>query len=372
MMQSAFSTTSTSILLVDDEEAILDSVESLLKQFGYRCQKARNADEAMPILRQEQVDISILDIAMPGGSGLELIEFMHTHCPDTGIIMLSGLTSRSSVVESLRGGADDFLVKPTTSDELMASIKRVSERRRVLTENRLYAKELEHRVSERTCELQDALAQIEENYQQTLQTLGAALDTRDVATQSHSERVTQYALAIGRMMEMAHGDLTTLRRGVYLHDIGKIGIPDHILLKPDVLTPEEYTIMKTHPYLGMQLISRIEFLKDAADIVYSHHERFDGTGYPRRLRGDQIPLGARIFAVVDTLDAMTSTRPYRKALSFDTAREEIARCSGTQFDPSVVEAFFAIPKDRWTEIRHSLVDNVPVGTFSNSYHPSQS
>jgi putative nucleotidyltransferase with HDIG domain len=356
MMHLTWAPTTAFILVVDDDEPVLDSVESVLDQFGYRCQKARTVEEAIPILQQQQVHIALLDISMPGRSGLELIEFINTHCLDTGIIMLSGLKTLSSIIESLRGGADDYLVKPATSDELMASIERVIERRRAMSERRRYAQELEHSVSERTSELQDALAQIEETYQQTLQTLGAALDTRDVATQSHSERVTQYALAIGRMMEMPHGDLITLKRGVYLHDIGKIGIPDRILLKPDTLTPEEYTIMKTHPHLGMQLISRIEFLKDAADIVHSHHERFDGTGYPRHLKGHQIVLGARIFGVVDTLDAMTSTRPYREALSFDTAREEIARCSGTQFDPTVVEAFFAVPKDRWIQIRDDLAE----------------
>jgi HD-GYP domain-containing protein (c-di-GMP phosphodiesterase class II) len=157
---------------------------------------------------------------------------------------------------------------------------------------------------------------------------------------------------------MSEGELTTLERGVYLHDIGKIGIPDRILLNPRSLTPEERNIMKTHCELGFRLASRVEFLREASTIILAHHERYDGTGYPRGLQGDAIPFGARLFGVIDTLDAMTSDRPYRPARSFEEAREEICRWSGVQFDPMIVEAFASLPLETWQAVRASVTSRV--------------
>src|SRR5207249_9956311 len=188
------------------------------------------------------------------------------------------------------------------------------------------------------------------SYEDTLKALAAALDTRDTETLGHSSRVSEYTIAIAQRMGVQEPVLTDIRRGALLHDVGKIGIPDAVLRKPGKLSPEEWVEMKRHPEIGHRILSGISFLERSLPIVISHQERFDGSGYPQGLRGEEIPLGARIFAVVDTLDAMTSDRPYRRALSYETARQEIIRNSGIQFDPSVVEVFLSIPPDDWKAV----------------------
>jgi HD-GYP domain-containing protein (c-di-GMP phosphodiesterase class II) len=227
-------------------------------------------------------------------------------------------------------------------------------KRQLILGGKAYQAMLESEVQQRTREFAQVIRHLEATYRATLKALGAALDTRDVETHAHSERVAQYALTLGRLLAMPEPDLITLERGVYLHDIGKIGIPDRVLLKQDRLTPEEWEIMRRHSQLGFRLASRVDFLKGASKIILTHHERYDGSGYPYGLKGDAIPFGARIFAVVDTLDAMTSDRPYRKALSFQQAREEIGQFSGKQFDPQIVDAFLAAPEHTWTDIRESV------------------
>src|SRR2546425_6693941 len=191
----------------------------------------------------------------------------------------------------------------------------------------------------------------EMTYDETLEALGAALELRDTDTAGHSRRVSLYCLELARPMGCSNEQLKEIARGAYLHDIGKIGIPDAILLKPGKLTEQEMAIMQTHARIGYELVHRIAFLAPAAEIVLTHQERYDGTGYPQRLSKNQIPIGSRIFAVADTLDAMTSDRPYRRALPFSAAREEIIRESGRQFDPEVVKVFLSLPQTVWEEIR---------------------
>ena len=209
-------------------------------------------------------------------------------------------------------------------------------------------------VERRTHQLQIAMKRIERAYDETLEALGAALDLRDTETAGHSRRVSLYCLEIARAMGCTNEQLKTIARGSYLHDIGKIGIPDSVLLKQGKLTPEEMAIMQTHVRIGYELLSRIPFLASASEIVLAHQERYDGAGYPQGLLEEEIPLGARIFAVADTLDAMTSDRPYRQALPFQTAREEIIRESGKQFDPDVVRVFLALPQNTWENIRQQV------------------
>jgi len=183
--------------------------------------------------------------------------------------------------------------------------------------------------------------------------LASALDLKDAETEGHCQRVTAMTIVMARAMGVGEAELRQIARGAFLHDIGKMGIPDSILRKPGPLTPEETTIMRTHCDIGYQVLERIPFLREASEIVLSHQEKFDGSGYPRNLKGDQIPLGARVFAVADTLDAMISDRPYRKALPLGEAKEEIRRHAGTQFDPRVVEIFDTIPDTVWVELRQN-------------------
>jgi putative nucleotidyltransferase with HDIG domain len=215
-------------------------------------------------------------------------------------------------------------------------------------ENDAYRTKLESLVTARTQQWKAALGDLERSYDITLEALGDALDLKDAETERHTRRVTAYTIAIARKMGLPKEKILIIARGAFLHDIGKIGIPDHILRKPGKLTEAETAIIWEHAYSGYKMLAKIPFLAEASEIVYSHHECFDGSGYPRGLKGEEIPLGARIFAIADTLDAMTSDHLSRPASSFDEAREEIEKCSGRQFDPAVVKAFLEMPTDSGT------------------------
>jgi putative nucleotidyltransferase with HDIG domain len=233
-------------------------------------------------------------------------------------------------------------------------VDRALERRRLLIENRHHRKKLEEEIRLRTFELNKTLHDVEESYKITLEAMVTALDAREHETQAHSQRVREYTITLAQQLGLKHGDLIQVARGALLHDIGKIGVPDSILLKPGKLDDEEWVEMKKHPQIGYNILKSIEFLSSAAEIVLCHQERWDGTGYPNGLAGSDIPLGARIFAIADTMDAMTSDRPYRRAMTFGAAWKEIRRCSGTQFDPYVVNAFLNLPLDSWIAIHDSV------------------
>jgi putative nucleotidyltransferase with HDIG domain len=251
----------------------------------------------------------------------------------------------------MRIGALDYILKPFRLAEITTSVREALQRRQNLLEQTQRMQLLEETVNERTAELRRLLDRLHDASEITLEALVAALDAREHETQAHSKRVSEYTLYLAREMSVDALELDVIRRGAMLHDIGKIGIPDSILLKPGKLTDEEWVGMQKHPQIGYWILDGIEALKPASDIVLSHHERHDGTGYPRKLSADRIPLGARIFSVADTLDVMTSDRPYRKALSYEDARSEISRFSGTQFDSEVVKYFLRVRPDVWTEIR---------------------
>jgi response regulator RpfG family c-di-GMP phosphodiesterase len=261
-----------------------------------------------------------------------------------------------TAVESLKFGAYDFIMKPVHMDELLAAGERALEHRGLLIERREHQVVLERRVEEATRELGSTLRELESTYRTTLEALGSAIDTRDLGTHAHSRRVRGYSLAIARAYGMSEIDLRDLEHGVLLHDIGKFGIPDAILLKPGPLTPAEWKIMRTHPEIGRQLVEQIPFLRGAVPIVYHHHERWDGTGYPLGLKAERIPLGARIFAVADAFDAMTFDRPYSRAISLEAARREIERSAGSHFDPRVVQTFLGLPLEVFETIRRQSVE----------------
>ncbi|HET6369814.1 MAG TPA: HD domain-containing phosphohydrolase [Nitrospiria bacterium] len=342
------------ILVVENEENIRALLQEVLLAEGYDCDAAVNGANALEKLRCREYHLVLTDILMPVKSGMDLLKEARILSPDTAFIMVTAVNDTETAIEAMRLGADNYLLKPFNVAEVAIGVQKALHRRRLMLENRDYQQNLERRVQERTEQLRDTLTRLEGSYQSTLDLLRAALDTRDVETYAHSERVTRYTLRLAREVGMVGRELEILEKGVFLHDIGKIGIPDAILLRPGKLTDGEMEIMKTHAELGMRLLSRVDFLHEVAEIVYSHQERFDGTGYPRRLRGDQIPRGARVFAVVDALDAMTSDRPYRRAVPFSIARQEIARASGRQFDPNMVEAFLRVPEGEWAEVRRQV------------------
>jgi putative nucleotidyltransferase with HDIG domain len=278
--------------------------------------------------------------------------------------MVTAIHDISVAIDSMRRGAYDYLLKPFEREHLVATVLRALQYGQALEESHSYQQSLEQVVRARTEMLRQAMEDLEHSYDITLEALGDALDLKDSETEGHSKRVTAYTIALARAMGISPAEIKIIARGAFLHDIGKMAIPDEILRKPAALSPEEQEVMREHCTRGFTILCKIPFLKEAAEIVFSHQDHYDGSGYPNALRGGEIPIGARIFAVADTLDAITSDRPYRKATSFDAAREEILRCSGTQFDPSVVEVFLKIPNELWQELRSEITgQNKRFATF---------
>lgn len=339
------------VLIVDDEASVGALLKERLSLEGYTCRACLSGEEALHAMEQEPFDVVVSDIRMPQMSGLTLLERAHQKYPRVAFLMATAEDDVRVGVQAMKHGAVDYLVKPIQLESLVASVRRALEIKRMESELEEYREDLEHMVDERTKQLRSAMRRIEMTYDETLRALGAALDLRDTETAGHSERVSRYTLEMARAMGCSNDELRQIARGSYLHDIGKIGIPDSILLKEGKLTPEEIEIMRNHVRIGYDLVCRVAFLAPAAAIVLTHQERYDGTGYPQGLVGEEIPLGARIFSVADTLDAMTSDRPYRRALPFAAARDEISRESGRQFDPGVVRVFLGVADEVWTNIR---------------------
>jgi putative nucleotidyltransferase with HDIG domain len=346
--------TKAKILVVDDEEAIREVVSTLLEAQGYDCATVSNGLLAQEYLEKNSADLILSDMVMPEMDGLSLLEWQRKHDADIPVIMVTAMHDLSTALEAIRRGAYDYILKPFEKDQLYLGVRRALEHRRLLLENQHYQRNLEHLVEERTAQLKGALEQLEQSYDDTLEALGGALDLKDAETEGHCKRVTAFTIAIAKAMRVDPLLLPQIARAAFLHDIGKMAIPDQILRKPGPLTDAEREVMRTHCDIGYNMVTRIPFLREAAEIVLSHQEFFDGTGYPRGLRGEKIPLGARIFAVADALDAMISDRPYRKALPISHARDEIKRCAGTQFDPAVVEVFLAMPGTLWNELRENI------------------
>jgi putative nucleotidyltransferase with HDIG domain len=344
------------ILVVDDEEAIREVISTLLDAQGLQCTTASNGKLGLEAFRKDTFDLVLSDIVMPEMDGLKLLAELRLDDPDVPVIMVTAMHDISIALEAIRAGAYDYILKPFEKDQLYLSVRRALEHRNLVLENRTYQSDLEQLVAERTQQLSIALQDLEQSYDYTLEALGGALDAKDAETEGHCQRVTAFTITIARAMGVEKGLLRHIARGAFLHDIGKMGVPDNILTKPGPLTAEEREIMRRHCDIGYAVLERIPFLKEAAEIVLSHQECYDGSGYPRGLKGEQIPIGARIFAVADTLDAMISDRPYRKALPISAAREEIQRFSGKQFDPRVVEVFMAQPEKLWRELHDKTGD----------------
>ena len=378
------------VLVVDDEASVRSLLSEVLTCEQYDCYTAANGAEALALMEQVPFDAVITDLRMPGLSGIQLLKEIRKTHPYVAVLMGTGEDDIRVGIQAMKEGADDYLVKPFKLEAVAASVDRALDKKRLEIELEKYRQNLEQMVDQRTEQLRAALWRIESTYDETLEALAAALDLRDNETAGHSRRVTLYSVQIARRLRLDEEQMKHLARAALLHDIGKIGIPDAILLRPARLNDEEKAIMETHVRTGYDLLGRIGFLTQAAHVVLAHHERYDGTGYPQGLSGDQIPLGARIFAVADTLDAMMTDRPYRRACSYQAAREEVLRESGRQFDPRVVDAFLSVSPDVWEAIRLGRVTfhasfgtlgpqgTVPagdktlaVGTISDSPDPPQ-
>jgi len=344
----------TRILIVDDDASVRDVISVLLQEEGYECRTASSAEAALDIAAAEAPPLVISDMKMPGRDGIWLLEAFRERYSETAVIMLTGYGDTEAAVDCLRRGAVDYLLKPPKLTDLIRSIERALAKRRIELARKRYQKKLERKVRDRTGELRSELRNIQGTSQTTLLALVGAIDAREHETSDHSQRVVKYTEHIAERLGLRGPELEEIGRGALLHDIGKIGVPDAVLLKPAKLTPEEWKEMRRHPDIGYDMIRSIEFLNTPAAIVLSHQERFDGRGYPRCLRGEEIHIGARIFAVADTLDAMTSDRPYRKGTTFENAVDEIERCAGSQFDPEVVRAFLDIGVKNLRRIKEDM------------------
>ncbi|HDL19524.1 MAG TPA: response regulator [Bacteroidetes bacterium] len=334
------------LLVVDDEPAICEVVQQYFQFNGYSCDTATHVKNALDFLNVGPYDLVITDIRMPDLDGTYLLKEIMKNYPDTAVIMMTGVDDIMQAVECLKIGAYDYIPKPFDLDELNVAVDRALERRNLLRERRTYKELLEGKVHERTLELVRAYDEIEKTYQRTLETLVSALDLREKSTAGHSKRSVEYTRLLAQQLKIRGKKIINITRGALLHDVGKIGIPDVILLKPGTFSDDEWKLMRKHPEIGYEMLKDIKFLEGAMDIVLYHHERWDGKGYPKSLKGNNIPIGARIFAVIDAFDAITSKRVYRDARSFEKAREIIWENVDTQFDPDVVEAFSKIPLEK--------------------------
>jgi putative two-component system response regulator len=325
---------SSMVLIVDDEYAGRETLQSVLEGEGYQLEMAENGMQAIEKAKKLLPDVILLDVMMPGMTGFEVCQRIRSdpEIAEIPIIVLTALDDRESLLTALKAGADDFISKPFDRYELRARLLGITRLNR-------YQKLIQERTK-----LQEVNAQLLAAYEATIAGWSRALDLRDHDTDGHSRRVTQLTEKLARALGMSEEEIMHLRRGALLHDMGKIGIPDSILHKPDQLTEEEWVIMRKHPQLAYDMLHSVEYLHPALEISLNHHEKWDGTGYPRGLKGEEIPLTARLFAVVDVWDALTSDRPYRKAWSEEESLAYIREQSGKHFDPQVVDLFFKVIK----------------------------
>jgi response regulator RpfG family c-di-GMP phosphodiesterase len=344
------------VLYVDDEPSLCRAFARLFRQDDeLSVTTASTPQEALAVITAQSFDVVVSDLRMPGMSGIELLNSVRRVQPETRRLLVSGHADFDSALNAINEvGVDRLLTKPWDIDELRAAIRGSAERAFLKRENVRITSELRRRSEELAAINQRLDALVEERTTNLLDGLVSALDMRDSETQWHSRRVGRYARRLAEEMGISGRDLDDIERGATLHDIGKIGVRDAVLLKPGPLDEREWVEMRRHPALGYEILRGIAFLARASLIPLHHQEKYDGTGYPAGLMREQICIGARIFAVVDTYDAITSDRPYRKCSPYDIARREIERCSGTQLDPAVVQVWMRIPQLVWDTIREQV------------------
>jgi putative nucleotidyltransferase with HDIG domain len=332
------------VLFVDDEELVLETFERTLTGSGIDVTLAVSAGQGLMAMNANQFGVVLADYHMPGMNGIEFLEEVKQRFPDAVRILVSGKGDFDVAIKVINQvGLFHYIVKPWDPIELKNTIGRAMDHHDLIARNRLLTAQLAQNVAELGRLNSSLEIEIQNRTGSLLFGLINALDLRDTETQSHSRRVALYASRLAAQLELKGNDVLDVERGALLHDIGKIGVSDTILLKPGKLTDEEWVEMRRHSEYGYRIIESIDFLGNARRIVWEHHERWDGEGYPRRLSGDKICVGARIFAVIDTYDAMTSDRPYRKALPHEVAIEEITKMKGTQFDPHVADTWVTVP-----------------------------
>jgi putative nucleotidyltransferase with HDIG domain len=327
------------ILAVDDEPDVRAMLSGWLRSEGLRCTSASNPAEALALFEQDPADVALIDLRLGGDSGLTAARRLRERRDDVAIVLVTGVASFDAAVEGMRLGVMDYLLKPFTRDELLVMVGRAldwnAQQSRLKAEREVFGREIERRSKE----LADAFMRLEVASTATLDALLTTLDRCSPETFLHAKRVARMAVTLADRLGLPSDAVTDIERGALLHDIGKVAMPDAIINKPGPLSEAEIAVVWSHPQVGHDIVSVVPALIPAAQIVLASHERFDGRGYPGRLKGSAIPIGARITSVADVFDVLTSPRTYREPVSTEQACAELARCAGSQFDPDVVRAW---------------------------------
>jgi putative two-component system response regulator len=327
------------ILIVDDEKIICGVIAQRLTREGYLCVTARNGKEAFEYFCKGNFSLVISDIRMPEKDGLELLRLVKAVRPDMKFIIMTAYAEIDVAVEAMHLGANDLLLKPFELELAVFSVKKALEQRRMEEELESYHKNLKKLVAERTEKLQEAYGTLKKAHLDSVKVLAGAIDAKDPYTRGHSDRVRQMSLQIAAVLGFTEEKMEVLEYGALLHDIGKIGIKDEILRKPEALSAEEYQMIREHPLIGVRIVEGIEFFEDKISMIRNHHEQFDGRGYPDGLAGEAIPFEARIISVPDAFDAMASLRPHQRNRSLGDILSEMEQHGGRQFDPQILEIF---------------------------------
>ena len=328
------------IIVVDDEPGIVDSLSIFLKRSGYDFTGVTNPLEAIEKVKNEHFDLMILDFIMTPLHGDQVVEEIRKFNKELYILLLTGHKDLAPPLETIRRlDIQGYCEKSDRFDQLL-----------LLVESGIKAISQMNLIKQINDELKDANQKLEQAYMESIETLRYTVEAKDPYTRGHSDRVSAYSVLIGKQLGLSDDELKTLQIGGLFHDIGKIGVPDSILLKTSKLTDDEYSEIKNHPSIGAHILSNATIFKDIIPIVKHHHEKYDGNGYPSKLKGEDIPLFARIAAIADTFDAMTSKRTYRDSLGLDVVKSEIERCKGTQFDPHIADIFLDILNNHYNDI----------------------
>ncbi|MEW6263720.1 MAG: HD domain-containing phosphohydrolase [Thermodesulfobacteriota bacterium] len=353
------------VLVVDDESSIVRLSKRILDRNGYRVITAESAEEARARLREQPIHLILTDINMPGESGLNLIASIRDEFKETAAVMVSGIDDPITAGQALDLGVYGYIIKPFEPNELIINVANALRRRSLEIKNRRYQEHLEEEVQARTAQLRATLQRLEEASLDTIMRLSKAGEFKDEDTGAHIVRISRFAAVVAKRLGLGEQTATRILYAAPMHDIGKIGVPDHILLKPGPLDSDELAIMKNHTRIGADILgsARSGFLQLAEVIALTHHEKWDGTGYPLGLKGKTIPLAGQVTAIVDVFDALTSRRPYKPAFSLERTYEIIVAGKGRHFCPEVVEAFFQV-REEIEAIRDEYRDNtekMPVG-----------
>ena len=329
------------IIAVDDDPGVIDTLSVFLRRSGYNLTGLTNPVEAVEKIKNEHFDLLILDFIMTPIHGDAVVEEIRKFNKDLYILLLTGHKDLAPPLETIRRlDIQGYCEKSDKQDQLL-----------LLIESGIKSIEQVNTIKKINEELSDTYEKLEKAYMESIETLRQTVEAKDVYTRGHSDRVSEFSVLIGQKLGLSENDIKILRIGGLFHDIGKIGVPDSVLLKDSKLTDDEYSQIKNHPSIGAHILSNATIFADMIPIVLHHHEKFDGTGYPSKLKGDEIPYLARITAIADTFDAMTSVRPYRNALPIEIVKEEFKRCSGTQFDPQVATVFLDILENEYDKIQ---------------------